>query len=121
MATREGRLDSSSIRHPRFVVERRSTLKRHCPKLTVFLAAANSSAAFRSANLGLLGVCLLSGVDIVSQRHRRERKFSDLSRWVRWGRPSLTRRRLISTLKQLPESRRYGCDPGYVSGDRAGQ
>src|ERR1700739_3894757 len=54
---RAGRLDRQSIRHPRFVVERRSALKRHCPKLTVFRAAANSSVAFQSASLGLFGVC----------------------------------------------------------------
>jgi ribonuclease P protein component len=32
---------------------------------------------------------------------------------LHWGRPGLTRRRLVSTLKQSPESRRYGCDPKY--------
>lgn len=41
---------------------------------------------------------------------------------VRWGRPGLTRRTLVSTLIQSPESRRYGCDPGIMPpGDRAGQ
>lgn len=39
---------------------------------------------------------------------------------VRWARPGLTRRTLVSTLKQSPESRRCGCDPG-LPGDRAGQ
>src|SRR5246127_4143403 len=56
VTSRAGRLDRYSIRHPRFVVERRSTLKRHCPKLTVFRAAANSSVAFQSASLGSFGV-----------------------------------------------------------------
>src|SRR6201998_518291 len=75
---RAGRLDRQSIRHPRFVVERRSALKRHCPKLTVFRAAANSSVAFQSASLGLLGACLLFVAAIVAQQHRRERRFSRL-------------------------------------------
>src|SRR6185312_5379749 len=30
---------------------------------------------------------------------------------LRCDKPGLTRRRLVSTLKQSPESRRYGCDP----------
>lgn len=33
---------------------------------------------------------------------------------VRCGKPGLTRRRLVSTLKQSPESRRYGCDPNHL-------
>ena len=41
--------------------------------------------------------------------------------WVYCGGRGLTRRSHISTLKQSPESRRYGCDPGPEPGDRAGQ
>src|ERR1700739_1304325 len=118
---RAGRLDRQSIRHPRFVVERRSALKRHCPKLTVLRAAANSCVAFQSASLGLFGVCLLSVADIVPQQRRGQPSFRVSFGWVRCGRPSLTQGSLLSTLKQSPESRRYGCDPDVVSGDRAGQ
>jgi hypothetical protein len=39
-----GHLAKKPIRHPRFGVVRRSSLKRHCPKLTVFLRSANRSA-----------------------------------------------------------------------------
>src|SRR5947209_16236650 len=69
--TRAGRLDSYLIRHPRLVVERRSTLKRHCPKLTVFRAAANRSAAFQSASLGSHGgavVCFRYGAAAAGPR-----------------------------------------------------
>src|ERR1700694_1295282 len=37
-------------RHPRFVVRRRSDLKRHCQKLTVFCSGANRSATLRRAS-----------------------------------------------------------------------
>jgi hypothetical protein len=39
---------------------------------------------------------------------------------VLWAGPGLTQRRLVSTLKQSPERRRYGCDRDEVLGDRAG-
>jgi hypothetical protein len=35
------------IRQPRFAFGRRSRLKRHCPKLTVFCSSANRLATFR--------------------------------------------------------------------------
>lgn len=48
-----------------FVVERRPSLKRHCPKLTVFRSAANSSVAFQSRSFGSVGdVPRLDGVDV---------------------------------------------------------
>ena len=63
----------------------------------------------------------MSAADIVPQPRRRERRFRVYFGWVRWRIPSLTQRTLLSTLKQSPECRRYGCDPDPVSGDRAGQ
>src|SRR6185437_10921735 len=39
--------------------------------------------------------------------------FLHTSARVPCGKPGLTRRRLVSTLKQSPESRRYGCDPNH--------
>ena len=48
------------------------------------------------------------------------RRFSGCQRGFVSNKPGLTRRRLVSTLKQSPESRRYGCDPD-LCGDRAGQ
>lgn len=118
MATPAGRLDSYLIRHPRFVVERRSALKRHWEKLTVFRSAANSSAAFQSASLGCIGACL-SLVLLWCRRDGFENfGFRGCVSLVRCGRPSLTQRRHVSTLEQSPESRRYGCDPDEDRGPR---
>jgi hypothetical protein len=95
-----GHLARKPIRHPRFVVGRRSSLKRHCPKLTVFYRNANRSATLVRAFMELLaapgGGC---GVSEIGPARRLRR------------RPGLTRRTPLRTLVQSPESRRYGCDP----------
>jgi hypothetical protein len=71
------------------------------------------------AYLGLLGACF-GQVPVRARAAPFENEcFHNGWVWVRWGRPSLTQRTRVSTLKQSPESRRYGCDPGwYVWGPR---
>jgi len=118
--TPRGCLGSQSIHHPRFIVERCLSLKRPWQKLTVFRAAANRSAAFQSGCLGCVGLDSPRRRAIPDPARRRETFVGAGCGRVRCGRPGLTRRSLVSTLKQSPESRRYGCDPG-TSGDRAGQ
>src|ERR1700682_4009069 len=46
----ETTVGSRLVGHPRFVVRRRSDLKRHCQKLTVFCSGANRSATLRRAS-----------------------------------------------------------------------
>jgi hypothetical protein len=89
-------------------------VKRHCPKLTVFRAAANRSAAFQSGSLGFSGACFALWPSMVQGRAADSMKTGAFTRFEgrRWARPGLTQRRCVSTLKQSPESRRYGCDPG---------
>ncbi len=99
--------------------------KRHCPKLTVFRPAANSSVAFRWRSLRRHDGRRVGHYAVPAERvcDRCRSHFGDEMRSVgsRCGMRGLTRRSLISTLKQSPESRRYGCDPDELSGDRAGQ
>jgi hypothetical protein len=94
--------------------------KRPWPKLTVFRAAANRSAAFQSGCLGSVGPGYVRGPGKGAVAPTGSWNALALSSRVRCGRPGLTRRSVVSTLKQSPESRRYGCDPG-LPGDRAGQ
>jgi hypothetical protein len=44
------------IRHPRFVIDHRSSLKRHWLKLTAFRPAANRSVPFKPVLLRLISV-----------------------------------------------------------------
>jgi hypothetical protein len=93
------------ICHSCFEVERRSGLKRHCPKLTVFVDCAN-----RSATSGKAFPRLLRGpvAGVVAVKY--------LSPGGRSNRCGLTRRTPVSTLVQSPESRRFGCDPSFCPG-----
>ena len=95
-----GYLARKPIRHPRFVVGRRSSLKRHWLKLTVFHRSANRSATLGRAFLELLADRGggWDGSEISSRCWGRKR-------------PGLTRRTRLRTLVKSPESRRYGCDP----------
>jgi hypothetical protein len=88
--------------------------KLHPAKLTVFVAAANRSFVFRWRSFAMLGDPRSCWEGPGFARPRRSAR-------VCWGGRGLTRARLISTLKQSPESRRYGCDPEQAPGDRAGQ
>ncbi len=98
-----GRLARKPIRHPRFVAGRRFGEKRHCPKLTVFFRSANRSATLGSPFIELPGGGSVAGAASVKY----------CLGWVPRG-PGLTRRTLVRTLVQSPESRRYGCDPGNM-------
>jgi hypothetical protein len=99
-----GCLGGEPVRHPRFVVGRRSGLKRHCPKLTVFRASANRSATFLTRFKQIVREGVAGVKPVKDQRPDSCRPAT-----------GLTRRRLVSTLEQSPESRRYGCDPSYFA------
>jgi large subunit ribosomal protein L34 len=72
------------------------------PKLTVFDRGANRSATLARAFIELLAGC---GNGSVVRRSAPLRRAP--------SRPGLTRRTLLRTLVQSPESRRYGCDPAH--------
>jgi len=67
-----GCLVRSPIRHPRLIVGCRSGLERPCPKLTVFRASANRSAAFLCGSLR-------------SAIGRRVRGWQVWREWIGWG------------------------------------
>lgn len=83
-------------------------------KLTVFRSAANRSAAFQSGRLGYMGPASARYGSHVCGGRGRNGNLSSGSVRLRCGKPGLTRRSLVSTLKQSPESRRYGCDPNHL-------
>ena len=95
------RLVQVSTKHPCFVVRGRSDLKRHWPKLTVFGVAGQP---FGNIDGGFLTrLCWhVTAVTAVNVGQLVER--------------GLTARKRVSTLEQSPESRRYGSEPGKVSG-----
>jgi hypothetical protein len=107
--TNRSQLASRPICRPRFVVWRRFGLKRHCPKLTVFLPHGQPFCNIREA-LQNIAQRTGGGCD-VSEKSAPDR--SPL-------RPGLTGRTPVSTLIQSPESRRYGCDPSTKRGGCAG-
>jgi hypothetical protein len=104
-----------------FVVERRSSLKRHCPKLTVFRAAANSSVAFQSGSLGSAGASC--GVSI--KLCRQVSTAGKISCWVSVG-PLGQAKFDPANARQYPHTvaRKSAMrlrPRKYVLGDRAGQ
>jgi hypothetical protein len=109
-------VDLPSSLHCRALSESKTTLQ----KLTVFRAAANRSAAFQSGWLGCVGPASAHQVVTPGPSVTETEKLPARPARLRCSKPGLTRRSLVSTLKQSPESRRYGCDPSTKRGGCAG-